>query len=240
MCFGSGSDQPQARAPHRLAVPDRSGLSRADPAERATDTASYQEARSHVLIEPEVAVREAASRSCLGWKAAGYCGTAWTFLACGPFWPCATSNSTLAPSFSVLAPTPAMPERWTKSSSPLSRVMNPYPFESSYHLTPTGEEPSSALDEEHQPVDSLDMNPRPAVAPAPRSEGSTRLALTIELRRRVRHPLRGGLIAARNLQPRESVFDAFAFAAKELPCSFRRPWRLPPQGPAWGSPSADR
>jgi hypothetical protein len=37
-------------------------LSCADRAERLTDTATSQEARSHVLIEPEVALREAASR----------------------------------------------------------------------------------------------------------------------------------------------------------------------------------
>jgi hypothetical protein len=61
---------------------------------------SHQEATSAGRINVEDAARADNS---------GYDWTTWTFVACSPFWPCVTSNSTFAPSASVLKPLPAMP-----------------------------------------------------------------------------------------------------------------------------------
>src|SRR3954464_3182708 len=59
-----------------------------------------------------------------------------TFVACGPFVPSPSSNSTFAPSASVRKPSPAIPEKWTNASLlPSSGGMNPKPFSSLNHLT---------------------------------------------------------------------------------------------------------
>src|SRR5881394_44634 len=39
-----------------------------------------------------------------------------TSAACGPFWPCTTSNSTLSPSARDLKPLPPIALKWTKTS----------------------------------------------------------------------------------------------------------------------------
>src|SRR6266513_5106949 len=58
-----------------------------------------------------------------------------TSAAWGPFCPCTTSNSTLSPSASDLKPLPPIALKWTKTSGPPSREMNPNPLASLNHLT---------------------------------------------------------------------------------------------------------
>src|SRR5215208_785955 len=58
-----------------------------------------------------------------------------TSLACGPFCPCTISNSTRSPSASDLKPCAWMALKWTKTSGPPSREMNPKPFASLNHFT---------------------------------------------------------------------------------------------------------
>src|ERR1017187_9391466 len=58
-----------------------------------------------------------------------------TFEACRPLGPVVTSNSTAWPSFSDLYPSAVMAEKWTKTSSPDWRWMNPNPFAALNHFT---------------------------------------------------------------------------------------------------------
>src|ERR1700733_3671114 len=58
-----------------------------------------------------------------------------TFEACRPLGPLVTSNSTAWPSFSDLYPSAVMAEKWTKTSSPDWRWMNPKPFAALNHFT---------------------------------------------------------------------------------------------------------
>ncbi len=58
-----------------------------------------------------------------------------TFEACRPLGPVVTSNSTAWPSFSDLYPSAAMAEKWTNTSSPDWRWMNPKPFAALNHFT---------------------------------------------------------------------------------------------------------
>jgi hypothetical protein len=58
-----------------------------------------------------------------------------TFAACKPLGPFVTSNSTACPSFRDLYPSPWMAEKWTKTSSPDWRWMNPNPFAALNHFT---------------------------------------------------------------------------------------------------------
>src|SRR5581483_11932000 len=59
-----------------------------------------------------------------------------TFVACGPFAPCAASYCTFAPSASDLKPPPTIALWWTnRSFPPSSGVMNPYPLSSLNHFT---------------------------------------------------------------------------------------------------------
>src|SRR5438045_1297644 len=58
-----------------------------------------------------------------------------TSAACGPFWPCTTSNSTLSPSARDLKPLPPIALKWTKTSGPPSREMKPNPLASLNHFT---------------------------------------------------------------------------------------------------------
>src|SRR5271154_3485162 len=58
-----------------------------------------------------------------------------TFAACRPLGPVVTSNSTAWPSFSDLYPSATMAEKWTKTSSPDWRWMNPNPLLALNHLT---------------------------------------------------------------------------------------------------------
>src|SRR5204863_4262672 len=90
-----------------------------------------------------------AGKACPGWierkNPAGQAGffhdteknqlTLVTSAAWGPFCPCTTSNSTLSPSASDLKPLPPIALKWTKTSGPPSREMNPNPLASLNHLT---------------------------------------------------------------------------------------------------------
>lgn len=58
-----------------------------------------------------------------------------TLVAWGPFGPLAISNSTSSPARSDLKPSPTIPEKWTKTSSPPGCSMNPNPFLVSNHFT---------------------------------------------------------------------------------------------------------
>src|SRR6266513_602748 len=58
-----------------------------------------------------------------------------TSAACGPFWPCTTSNSTLSPSARDLKPLPPIALKWTKTSGPPSREIKPNPLASLNHFT---------------------------------------------------------------------------------------------------------
>src|SRR6202521_5046888 len=58
-----------------------------------------------------------------------------TFDACRPLGAEVTSNSTAWPSFSDLYPSPWMEEKWTKTSSPDWRWMNPNPLLALNHFT---------------------------------------------------------------------------------------------------------
>ena len=58
-----------------------------------------------------------------------------TFDACRPLGPEVTSNSTAWPSFSDLYPSPWIEEKWTKTSSPDWRWMNPKPLLALNHFT---------------------------------------------------------------------------------------------------------
>src|SRR6202011_3240091 len=58
-----------------------------------------------------------------------------TFAACRPLGPEVTSNSTAWPSFSDLYPSAWMAEKWTKTSSPDWRWMNPKPLLALNHFT---------------------------------------------------------------------------------------------------------
>jgi hypothetical protein len=55
--------------------------------------------------------------------------------ACSPLGPLTTSNWTLSVSLRVLNPSPTISLKWTNTSSPVSRVINPKPLASLNHLT---------------------------------------------------------------------------------------------------------
>src|SRR5690606_10813291 len=67
-----------------------------------------------------------------GWRPP-YSGS--TASACRPFWPCTTVKLTFWPSFRLLNPWVWIARKWTKTSSPFSRLMNPKPLASLNHLT---------------------------------------------------------------------------------------------------------
>src|SRR5205823_4139127 len=59
-----------------------------------------------------------------------------TFAACGPFWPCVTSNSTFWFSSRLRYPEPVIALKCTNTSGPPSSwEMKPYPFSGLNHLT---------------------------------------------------------------------------------------------------------
>src|SRR5262245_26140776 len=76
------------------------------------------------------------ARTCAPRQIVLYALTTRTFWACGPLSPWPRSNSTLAPSASVLNPSPWSALKWTNTSLPPSLgLMNPKPFASLNHFT---------------------------------------------------------------------------------------------------------